>query len=98
MRKPTRFLLQWIWLLPLLIWFALTVTAPTEAELSDETKKIVDELWWKHYGSSIADNVISYDPLSHWSWLMTFDDGVLTIKTSDGTWFIEMTKVEEVTP
>jgi len=29
MKKPTKLFLQWIWVLPLLIWFMLTITAPS---------------------------------------------------------------------
>ena len=67
----------------------------TQVSLSDETRELVDGLWWKHYGGSLTGNVISYDPLSYWSWSMSFDNGILTIETSDGTWFIEMQRKEE---
>lgn len=89
--KIKRFILKWIWLVPLIIWIALTV----QAKLSDDTKELVDDLRWKHYGHSITDNILTFDPLDHWSYSINFDNGRLTIETQDGTWFIEMRRKEE---
>ena len=65
------------------------------AKLSDETLEEVDKLWWKHYGHTVTDNIISYDPTDYWLWTITFDEGKLYIETSDGKWFIEMKEVKE---
>ena len=92
--RVKRFILQWLWILPLLIWFVLTV----QARLSDETKEIVDDLRWKHYGYATlyaTDDTIFYDPIEYEWMSMTFDNGILYIETQDSTWYIEMQRKEE---
>lgn len=92
--RVKRFILKWIWVLPLLVWFALTV----QAGLSDETQELVEDLRWKHYGYSslyATSDTIFYDPVDYTWTSIWFEDGVLYIKTQDGTWFVEMQRKEE---
>ena len=95
MKKRTRFILQWIWIIPLLIWFVLTAYAG----LSNETEELVNDLRWKHSGfiTTETQNIIEYDSniVYEW-WSMTFDDetGILYVETQDGKWFVEMKAVE----
>ena len=94
--RAKRFILQWLWILPLLIWFALTV----QAKLSNETKELVDDLRIKHYGYSALfyipkDSDLLMDWTDYYSWTMTFENGTLYIETQDGKWFIEMKRKEE---
>ena len=61
--------------------------------LSDETKELVEDLRWKHYGSGtfyMSDFV--YDWLN-----VSFDDenGILYVETNNGMWFIQMQRKEE---
>lgn len=60
--KIKNFILRWVWLLPLLIWFALTV----HAKLSDETNELVDDLRYKHYSYGTLycpdTSIISWEP------------------------------------
>ena len=88
--KVKRFILQWIWLLPLLIWFALTV----HAKLSDETLQIVDDLRRKHNLYSITGDVL-YSNFDYEWWSFYFEDGKLFIETQDGKWFVEMKEVRK---
>ena len=62
------------------------------ADLSDEGKKIVDDLRWKHYPVFIYDGTIEWnrDFLRMW-----VEDGIFYVETQDGKWFIEMEKVEK---
>ena len=68
------------------------------AGLSNETKEMVDDLRWKHYGYSTlyyVDDSISVDWSFYYQWTMYFEDGKLYVETQDGKWFIEMERVVE---
>jgi len=94
--KIKKFILKWLWLVPLLIWMTLTV----QASLSDETKELVDNLNMKHYeyGTLYASgDVLTVNPFDYWSYTINFeeDTGRFVIETSNGKWYIEMKKEEQ---
>lgn len=69
----------------------------TLVSLSDETKELVENLRWKHYGYGTLycsdESVVRYvEP--EWESLY-FEDGTLYVETKDGTWFIEMQRKED---
>ncbi len=69
------------------------------ANLSDETKELVNDLRWKQSGELISC-VDFADIPTEWSYVyewtnITFDDGILYIETKDGKWFIQMEKIED---
>ena len=72
-----------------------------EAELSDETLEEVRKLSYKHYGWYKGDLISTGVPFvanDSIKWTRDFlsiwvKDGKLFVETQDGTWFIEMEKV-----
>ena len=66
-----------------------------QVSLSDETKDLVEDLRWKHYGHgtlyATSDNFIGWNR----DFLSIFaKDGILYVETQDGQWFIDMQEVE----
>ena len=92
-----------LFLAAIVLVFVVIFSMPSGA-LSDETKEIVNNLRWKHYGhgdlSDITWGICETDRTFVWNpdWeTIMFDDetGILYCETPKGKWYIKMKEVKE---
>ena len=97
-----------LFLAAIVLVFVVLFSIPSGA-LSDETKEIVNNLRWKHYGHPCylwwdnitfgttnigTSNVLINDSnLDYEWWSFYFEDGKLFVETQDGKWYIKMKEV-----
>lgn len=89
----------WIVLIiALLISFGFWLGDRADAELNDETLKLVNNLRWKHgrgYNTLTMSDTTDWDFIYDWT-TISFDDelGILYVETNNGKWYIEMKEEE----